>query len=279
MKSTSKETRKRRRERSETVCGQCGSSALTVRSERENFTYGTGSKAKELSAVVPVYTCEKCGYQFTDHEAETALHEAVCKHLGVMTPRQVKDVRKRHGLSRAEFSRLTRLGTATLGRWERGALIQNPAYDQYLYLLRSKESVARLAERKWPDESAAESDRNTSGSPAECPDENTSARDLAVSHLSSRVEVVAQLEQLHRLVLDVCPDCLVKQRGDGRLIYVPPQREHATRNKNLLTMWAESAGVRMRIMPDREEMYDRSQETTYRQRLNRLYGRLIARTD
>ncbi|HUY36920.1 MAG TPA: hypothetical protein VMV69_29645, partial [Pirellulales bacterium] len=33
---------------------------------------------------------------------------------------------------------------------------------RYLYLLRCKENVARLAERTWPDESAAEPDRSAS---------------------------------------------------------------------------------------------------------------------
>ncbi|HEY7428763.1 MAG TPA: hypothetical protein VH682_31320 [Gemmataceae bacterium] len=105
------------------------------------------------------------------------------------------------------------------------------------------------------------------------------ARDFVVTRLSPRAEVIAQLQELHKMVLDLCPECLVKQRGDGGLIYVPPQRQHAARNKNLLTMWAESAGVRLRIMPDSEEMYDRSQQATYRQRLDRLYSDLISRTD
>ena len=105
----------------------------------------------------------------------------------------------------------------------------------------------------------------------------TPARDIAVRHLATRAEVIAQLQQLHNLVLEVCPDCLVKQREDEGLIYVPPQRQHATRNKNLLTMWAEPSGVRMRIMPEPEEMYDRTQHTTYRRRLDQLYSDLLSR--
>lgn len=107
----------------------------------------------------------------------------------------------------------------------------------------------------------------------------TPARDFVVAHLSTRAEVIAQLQELHKMVLDLCPECLMKQRGDGGLIYVPPQRQHAARNKNLLTMWPEPSGVRMRIMPDPEEMYDCSRRAAYCQRLARLYSDLIARTD
>ncbi len=135
--------------RKKSVCGQCGAEALKVRRELEYFTYGSGNRAQTLSAIASVYTCEKCGYQFVGPETEAAYHEAVCKYLGVLPPRKVKELRKAQGLSRAEFSRLTRLGTATIGRWERGSLIQNPAYDHYLYLLQWEENVERLAERNW----------------------------------------------------------------------------------------------------------------------------------
>jgi hypothetical protein len=50
-------------------------------------------------------------------------------------------------MSRAEFSRLTRIGEASLGRWEKGLLIQNHAHDQFLYLLKFPENVARLRDR------------------------------------------------------------------------------------------------------------------------------------
>ena len=53
-------------------------------------------------------------------------------------------------MSRAVFSRLTRIGEASLGRWENGLLIQNLAYDHLLYLLTFPENLERLKFRK-PD--------------------------------------------------------------------------------------------------------------------------------
>jgi DNA-binding transcriptional regulator YiaG len=91
-----------------------------------------------------VMTCNQCGFQFTDEVAEEARHEAVCRHLGVMTPKEIKEIRKSYGMSRAEFSHLTRIGEASLARWENGLLIQSPAYDQLLYLLTFPENLERL---------------------------------------------------------------------------------------------------------------------------------------
>lgn len=102
------------------------------------------------------------------------------------------------------------------------------------------------------------------------------ASDAGQAYLTSDPTVAAQLEQLHDLVLAICPDCLVKQRGDGGLIYVPPVRRDATRDKNLLTMWAEPNGVRMRIMPAPEEMYDAGNRVAYLDRLQQLRDKLLA---
>jgi len=97
--------------------------------------FGESPDAVELQAEVVVHHCDDCDLQFTDATAEVARHEAVCNHLGMLTPREITAIREHYGLGRAEFSRVTRIGEATLARWERGALIQNPAYDQYLRLI------------------------------------------------------------------------------------------------------------------------------------------------
>ena len=111
------------------------------------FTYGVGEDAVQLTVTVPLRTCGHCGYQFLDDAAEDLRQEAVCRHLGVLTPAEIVALRDRYDLSRAEFARITRFGEATLGRWERGALVQNAANDQLLYLLTFPENLRRLRER------------------------------------------------------------------------------------------------------------------------------------
>lgn len=128
-------------------CPSCGKNGAQTSMVDDPFVYGEGSDAVELVARVPLRTCAACGFEFLDSEAEDAQHEAVCRHLGVLTPSEIRALREKHGFSRAAFSQLTKLGEATIARWERGALIQNSAYDQFMYLLQDPRNLERLRER------------------------------------------------------------------------------------------------------------------------------------
>jgi DNA-binding transcriptional regulator YiaG len=94
-----------------------------------------------------VRSCKECGFEFLDEEAELARHAAVCDHLGVLKPAEIRGLRERYQLSRAEFANLTRVGEATLARWETGIVIQNKAYDEYLRLLQDPMNMKKLTQR------------------------------------------------------------------------------------------------------------------------------------
>ncbi|HYT89812.1 MAG TPA: hypothetical protein VEL76_13975, partial [Gemmataceae bacterium] len=70
-------------------CPVCGAEDVQSSALEDIFTYGVAENAVQLTATVPLRTCAKCGYQYTDHEAEDLRHEAVCRHLGVLTPREI----------------------------------------------------------------------------------------------------------------------------------------------------------------------------------------------
>ena len=65
----------------------------------------------------------------------------------MLTPKQIKDLRLMHGFSQADFCAITKIGEATLSRWERGLKIQNVANDHYLFLLGYDENLQRLRSR------------------------------------------------------------------------------------------------------------------------------------
>jgi DNA-binding transcriptional regulator YiaG len=93
-----------------------------------------------------VRICDGCGAEFVDEEGEEIRHDAVCRHLGVLTPREIQRLRERYG-SQAAFANLTGIGEASLSRWETGASIQSKAYDNYLRLLEKRQNVGFLVAR------------------------------------------------------------------------------------------------------------------------------------
>jgi putative zinc finger/helix-turn-helix YgiT family protein len=129
-----------------TECAECGQLAVRMTIEQQPFVYGVGGEAVELSARVPVWTCSACGFGVTDGSAEDLRHEAVCNYKGVLTPKEILDLRQRLQISRADLSKLTGFGEASIKRWESGLLIQNASSDRMLRLLEDPTVVAKLRE-------------------------------------------------------------------------------------------------------------------------------------
>ena len=147
-------------------CFNCGSLNVNKAWKNQHFQYGSGESAVELSAEMPVYTCQECAFEFGGVEAEEIRHEAVCRHLGLLAPREIVAIRKSMGLSRMQFAEIAGVGIASLKRWETGTLIQNAANDQLIYLMTFPKNVERLKGR----------DRFASLEPADLSAESETAR-------------------------------------------------------------------------------------------------------
>jgi putative zinc finger/helix-turn-helix YgiT family protein len=117
------------------TCDECGERTVRVSFHEQRFEYGDGANAVELSARVPVWECGHCGHAYTDGDAEDCRHEAVCRHLGVLSPKQIRAIRQKYNMSQAEFAKVTGCGLASVKRWETGALIQNLSADRLLRLI------------------------------------------------------------------------------------------------------------------------------------------------
>lgn len=129
-------------------CPECGASTTSEFLEGQVFEYGLGEAAVALSAEVPILTCDSCGFEFTDHRGETARHDAICRHLGVMTPHEIVAIREGLRLSRSDFAELGGFGIASLQRWESGTVIQNQSIDRLIFLLRFPLNGQRLDEQR-----------------------------------------------------------------------------------------------------------------------------------
>jgi len=113
----------------------------------QSFPYGPQGDQVTLTASMPVITCEDCGYEYFDERGESARHAAVCRHLGVQTPDEIRKVREETSLTRAEFCQATGFGSASLQRWEAGVVVPSASSDRLIFLLRFADNVERLKKR------------------------------------------------------------------------------------------------------------------------------------
>ncbi len=127
------------------TCPQCGEKGGVATSlYPHTFRYGSGESTVDLTVELPLRRCSACEFEFLDDEAERLEHEAICAHLGVLSPKEIRGIREAYDLSRNEFAQVTGLGEATLNRWENGIKIQTLANDRYLRLLALPLSMQRL---------------------------------------------------------------------------------------------------------------------------------------
>lgn len=127
----------------ETVCPVCEAGQMVAQWEKTTFEYGAGQNIATLSAYVPIHKCTECGYEYLAEDAMRIRHEEVCRHLGVLTPREIKEVRIRLGMSREAFAGLTGIGSASLARWEAGSLIQNKSHDNLIRFCAYQDNINR----------------------------------------------------------------------------------------------------------------------------------------
>jgi len=120
------------------TCPSCGQRDFISNLESTTIPYGANEDATEVPVELWVHTCRSCGEAILDESAEDAKHAAICAHLGLLSPREITEIRNSLGFSRKEFAELTGFGEATIARWERGALLQNASSDRYLRLIRRR---------------------------------------------------------------------------------------------------------------------------------------------
>jgi putative zinc finger/helix-turn-helix YgiT family protein len=127
-------------------CGCCQTGHLVTQFRKERFEYESETGPITVDADrVPVDVCDTCHSVFVTAQTAKTRHEYVCRALGLITPAEIKEIRERHGLSQAEFARITKLGESSISRWERGRLLPSPSNSTFLKLLqRRPEAVDEL---------------------------------------------------------------------------------------------------------------------------------------
>jgi putative zinc finger/helix-turn-helix YgiT family protein len=106
-------------------------------------------RGEAIKVEVKYYKCKNCGEEFEDpHSDEDPLdkaYRAYRRRHGMMQPEEVRDFRKRFGLTQNEMSRLLGWGGATLSRYENGAL-QDETHEKALRLAMDPRNLLKLIE-------------------------------------------------------------------------------------------------------------------------------------
>lgn len=125
-------------------CPHCGAATVKETWCASSFPYGAGALVTDLEVMLPVWTCEACNGQFLDCRAERIKTEAICRHLRILTPAQVRETRQVYSMSLSEFAEVTGIDSARLEGWEAGHLAQTLSEDRLVRLLSNTSNMATL---------------------------------------------------------------------------------------------------------------------------------------
>jgi len=119
---------------SDAGCEACGGRAELVREVRPISVGGRSVDGED-----EFYRCTQCGEElYLPGMMDAVMRRATTRireQDGLLTPEQVREVRRRYGLTQPAFERLLGVGVNTVVRWERGTVPQNAAADSLLRLI------------------------------------------------------------------------------------------------------------------------------------------------
>jgi HTH-type transcriptional regulator/antitoxin MqsA len=134
----------------ERTCAGCGGRVTSV----------TGPLSVELrgeTVTVPDVEherCAQCGEAFLSLTAADQLQREAVAHLrearGLLTPDQIRSLRRSLGVSQAALERLLGVGSKTVVRWERGTVFQSATADRLMRLLIAKPELVSLLSGEAP---------------------------------------------------------------------------------------------------------------------------------
>jgi putative zinc finger/helix-turn-helix YgiT family protein len=129
-------------------CPTCEDYRATRTEEREE-TYTV--RGRKLAVPVKAEVCAECGERLgSDEQDETvlgAVYEAYRREEDLLTPEQIKQIRKRYRLSQKSFAALLGMSEATVNRYEKGAL-QDQTHDTAIRACEKPEFVRNLLQRR-----------------------------------------------------------------------------------------------------------------------------------
>jgi DNA-binding transcriptional regulator YiaG len=114
-------------------CSECGQ----ARVHQTEIAYDAEIKhdGKLYALHIPRLTvnkCNACGEVYFDAITSDEISGALRKHLGLLSPREIREQLSRLHLTQKEFSERICIAAETVSRWLSGAYIQSRAYDKLM---------------------------------------------------------------------------------------------------------------------------------------------------
>jgi putative zinc finger/helix-turn-helix YgiT family protein len=134
----------RRRIKMKSICPNCEKVAeLELITKTEEFDV----RGLKIPVEVKFFKCSDCNTEFEDPKMENDPYDKAYREyrrrLGMLQPEDIKDFRKKYGLTQTELSQILGWGGATLSRYENGAL-QDEAHEKILRLVLEPANILKL---------------------------------------------------------------------------------------------------------------------------------------
>jgi len=79
-----------------------------------------GGEVRTIMVKVPAMKDPKAGEIYLGTDATAILDKAKARHMGVLAPQELAELRKRLGLTQKEIAEVLQIGEKTWSRWETG---------------------------------------------------------------------------------------------------------------------------------------------------------------
>lgn len=128
-------------------CPVCGTEQETEVIEKEEISNVRGDEIKVLARI---RVCSVCGEELFDEELEEEniqrVYDIYRKKHGILSPKEIKNIRESYGLSQRAFAKLLGIGEASIARYETGALPEK-SLSNMIMLLKNPKNMEKLLEK------------------------------------------------------------------------------------------------------------------------------------
>jgi len=111
-------------------CPICDKGTLVSRQGEFVTEVKCGAEKKELRVGnISWDECDACGEKIFDDDAMRQISDAKYEAVGLLTPSELKEIRKKLGYTQEQMAAFLGIGNKTYCRWENGASIQTKSMD------------------------------------------------------------------------------------------------------------------------------------------------------